>query len=161
MRKWIAGTVLALALLMSAPVSAVAPESTKALIAVADAITGIGDWATALRIVKAPAERRASAASVTRGDMFCFENGVPQDYAEAVKLYRLAAEQGAASAQKRLGGMYFTGQGVIQDTLIAHMWWNLAAAQSVEVATKNRDIVAKEMTPTAVKEADRWHACLP
>jgi hypothetical protein len=65
----------------------------------------------------------------------------------------LAAEQGYARAQYNLGLMYGTGQGVIQDNVYAHMWWNIAAASGHKSATKNRDKVAKQMTPAEISEA--------
>ena len=81
--------------------------------------------------------------------------GVPQDYAEAVKWYRLAAEQGLPRAQLSLGVMYFEGHGVPLDYVRAHMWFNLSAAQGMSLAPKNRDIVAKRMTPAQIAEAQK------
>ena len=78
-----------------------------------------------------------------------------QDYAEAVKWYRLAAAQGNAIAQANLGLMYTNGQGVVQDYARAHMWFNLGAAKSNAVAVKNRDLVAKRMTPQQIAEAQK------
>ena len=37
----------------------------------------------------------------------------------------------------------------------AHMWFNLAAAQGIELASKNRDIIANKMTPAQISEAQR------
>ncbi len=42
-----------------------------------------------------------------------------------------------------------------QDHVQAHMWYNLAGAQGLEQAAKNRDIVAKRMTPTQIAEAQK------
>ncbi len=73
---------------------------------------------------------------------------------------RTAAEKGYAPAQYNLGVMYHTGQGVPQDYVQAHMWYNLAAAglppgEGRDSAAKNRDIVAKLMTPAQLAEAQR------
>jgi hypothetical protein len=61
-----------------------------------------------------------------------------------------------------LGFMYDSGQGVPQDYVSAHFWYNLAATAGNEQAAKNRDIVAKIMTPadiaTAQKRASAWFA---
>ena len=89
------------------------------------------------------------------GFMYNNGQGVPQDYAETVKWYRLAAEQGHASAQNNLGLMYDNGEGVPQDYVQAHMWYNLAGAQGLEQAAKNRDNVAKRMTPAQIAEAQK------
>ncbi len=56
--------------------------------------------------------------------------------------------------------MYGNGQGVPQDYVQAHMWYNLAAAglppgEDHDTAAKNRDIVAKLMTPAQIAEAQR------
>ena len=62
-------------------------------------------------------------------------------------------------AQLNLGSMYGSGQGVPKDDVLAYMWWNLAAAGANpgahEKATKNREIVARKMTPTQIAEAQR------
>ena len=81
--------------------------------------------------------------------------GVTQDYKEAVKWYRKSAEQGIAEAQFNLGLMYGNGEGVIQDDVYAHMWWNIAASSGLADATKNRDLIAQQMTPPQLAEAQK------
>ncbi len=44
---------------------------------------------------------------------------------------------------------------VPQDHVQAHLWFNLAAAQGNELASKNRDIIADNMTPAQINEAQR------
>ena len=70
-----------------------------------------------------------------------------------MKWYRLAAEQGHTKSQSNLGVMYYKGLGVPLDHVYAHMWWNIAASSGNETASKNRDIVAEEMTPSRLKFA--------
>jgi TPR repeat protein len=89
------------------------------------------------------------------GLVYANGQGVVQDYAEAVKWYRLAAAQGLAKAQSSLGAMYGKGQGVPMDDVRAHMWFNLAAVRGVVGAVKNRDIIAKLMTPQQMAEAQK------
>ena len=77
-----------------------------------------------------------------------------------MRWYRKAAEQGAASAQLNLGLMYYNGQGVTQDYVQAHKWFNLTAANNSnktgrEKAASNRDLMAKQMTPAQVAEAQK------
>ena len=83
------------------------------------------------------------------------ENGLgfPQDYKTAAKWYTLAAEQGYANAQNSLGIMYYKGQGVLLDNVYAHMWLNIAASTGNKKAAKNRDIIAKLMTPSQLEKA--------
>jgi uncharacterized protein len=80
--------------------------------------------------------------------------GVPQNHKTAVRWDRLAAEQGNASAQFNLGFMYGKGRGVLQDYVRAHMWLNIAASSGESKnASKNRDIIAKRMTPSQLEKA--------
>ena len=65
------------------------------------------------------------------------------------------AEQGNALAQLNLGMMYDKGYGVIQDHVYAHMWFNIASANGLENARKNRDIVAKQLTPNQMADAQK------
>ncbi len=55
--------------------------------------------------------------------------------------------------------MYDDGQGVPQDYVQAHMWFNLSAAgppdEYRDDAARNRDRVAKFMTPAQIAEAQR------
>ena len=51
--------------------------------------------------------------------------------------------------------MYSKGQGVVQDFTRAHMWFNLAAVKGDLDTVKNRDIIAKQMTPQQVEQAQK------
>ncbi len=81
------------------------------------------------------------------------------DYATALREWRPLAEQGHADAQFKLGVMYFNGRGVPQDYAQAHKWFNFAASSFPpgvrNKSVKNRDIVAKKMTPEQIAEAQR------
>ncbi len=113
------------------------------------------DNAKAVRWYRRGAEQGNAKAQFNLGQMYSKGEGVPQDDAEAVRWYRRGAEQGNAKAQFNLGGMYLGGRGVPQDYVQAHMWVNLAAAQGIEDARKARDILAKQMTPAPIAEAQR------
>ncbi len=115
------------------------------------------------------AEAGDAHAQYDLGDMSANGQGVPEDDAEAVRWLRLAAAQGNANAQGNLGVMYGTGEGVPQDYVQAHMWFNLAASRTIGVlgstAAQGRDIVAAQMNPTQIAEAERlareWDAAHP
>ena len=79
-----------------------------------------------------------------------YESG---DYATALREWTPLAEQGDADAQYNLGGMYETGQGVPQDNVFAHMWWEIVVLSGDKDAVKNRNTVAKEMTPSQIETA--------
>ncbi len=56
--------------------------------------------------------------------------------------------------------MYSNGVGVPQDYVQAHMWYKLAASrhppgEDRDTAVKNRDNVAKKMTPAQISEAQK------
>jgi TPR repeat protein len=121
---------------------------------------GIGvikDDRKALQWYRLAAEQGNADAQFNLGDMYANGQGVTQDDREAVKWLRLAAEQGNASAQSNLGVMYRHGRGVTQDYLRAHMWFNLAASKLIgengQVASNNRDRIAKSLKPTQVVQA--------
>ena len=115
---------------------------------------------TALREWRPLAEQGNANAQFFLGVMYDKGRGVPQDDATAVGWWRKAAEQGNADAQFNLGIMYGKGQGVPKDYAQAHMWLNLSASRfppgkGHDLAVKNRDIAAKEMTPAQISEAQK------
>ena len=77
------------------------------------------------------------------------------DYATALREWKPFSDQGDADAQCNLGQMYADGEGVIQDFVRAHMWFNIAASSGNTNASKNRDIVAKRMTPADISTAQK------
>jgi tetratricopeptide (TPR) repeat protein len=111
-----------------------------------------GDYDAALRVWRPLAEQGNAGAQLDLGFMYDNGYGVPQDYREAIAWYRRAADQGNDRAQYNLGHMYDKGDGVPRDYIQAHMWYDIAG---VAVAVKNRDFVAREMTPAQIAEAQR------
>jgi TPR repeat protein len=117
------------------------------------------DKGEALKWFRKAADRGEAFAQMLLGEIYAHgDHGVKQDYAEAVNWYSKAADQGLAAAQCDLGVMYAKGQGVPQDLVRAHMWFNLALSRGLKGAEKNRDKVAKDMTPPQIAEAQRMAA---
>jgi TPR repeat protein len=54
-----------------------------------------------------------------------------------------------------LGAAYANGEGVTQDHVLAHMWLNLSRAQGHELARKNIEILAKQMTKQDIARAEK------
>jgi TPR repeat protein len=146
----------------------VMPPVTRGLGAVEDLIGDAyyyGHWVTRDYAAAARWYRRAAAsgnalAQGTLGDMYYYGRDVPQDFASAARWWQLAADQGVALAQLNLSVLYANGDGVEQDYVKSHMYANLAAAQlppgdDHAIASKNRDIIAKAMTPAQLAEAQR------
>ncbi|MFZ2507368.1 MAG: tetratricopeptide repeat protein [Steroidobacteraceae bacterium] len=118
-----------------------------------------GDYATALREFRPIGEQGNGWAQGFLGVMYASGEGVEQDYAEAARWYRLAAEQGLSYSQYNLGFMYANGQGVAQDYVQAYTWYALAAANEPsgelhDVAARDRDDVARKMTPAQIAQAE-------
>jgi uncharacterized protein len=110
--------------------------------------------------LKEEAAQGDADAQFTLGARYSRGRGVPQDYAEALKWYRLAANQGKAAAQLNLGVMYHEGEGVPQNYVQALKWLTLAAATFTTEpehgqAVQARDIVAANMTPAQIAEAQK------
>ena len=72
---------------------------------------------------------------------------------------RAQAEQGNVTAQVELGFMYATGDGVPKDFVTAHQWLSLAAVSlegpGLATVTRYRDVVAQQLSPTQLAEAER------
>jgi TPR repeat protein len=113
------------------------------------------DYAEAAKWYRLAAEQGDASAQNSLAFMYDTGKGVKKDYAEAAKWYRLAAQQGNSSAQSNLGAMYANGQGVAQDYVKAHSWYQLSTLNGSTGAVKNRDIVAKQMTPQQIVDAQK------
>ena len=107
------------------------------------------------------AEQGDRWAQAYLGFMYDNGEGVLENDKTAVKWYTKAAEQGYASAQGNLGVMYANGEGVLTDNRRAYMWLNLGSYNGSEVASKNKDKIAKQMTPADISKAqDMSSRCL-
>ena len=115
----------------------------------------VQDYAEAMRWYKLAAAQRNASAQFIVGIEYYSGKIVVQDYAEAVRWFKLSAAQGYAGAQLSLAIMYDEGKGVVQDYVRAHMWYNLSAARGNSDVVKYRDLVAKQMTPQQVAEAQK------
>lgn len=117
---------------------------------------GVGqNYAEAVEWYRLAAAQGDAEAQSNLGLMYGIGQGVKQKYSEAVKWYRLAAAQGDADAQFNLGVMYANGHGVAKDYGRAYMWFSLGAVSGDADAVKNRDTVAKQMTPQQIAEAQQ------
>ena len=113
------------------------------------------DYVTAAKLMRLAADQGIANAQFNLSLMYKNGRGVTHDYKEAVKWYRLSADQGDPLAQSNLGVSYVTGQGVTQDYVRAHMWFNIAASSGNTLAESNRDKVAKKMSQTQIKKAQK------
>ena len=116
--------------------------------------------AEAIKWYRKAAEQGDGVAQLNLGILYANGAGVSQNDGEAAHWYRLAADQGLGGAQFNLGMMYAEGKDVPQDYVQAYMWLNQAASQlpALGKGQRNttvdaRDVVASEMTPMQVTEA--------
>jgi uncharacterized protein len=116
----------------------------------------------ALKWFRRAADQDDAVAQFHLGVMFSNGEGVPQDNAEAANWFRRAADLGDAPAQYNLALFYVKGLAGEADNISAHMWFNLAAAHFPAsdidgrgAAIRNRDLVAKKMTPGEIAEAQK------
>jgi TPR repeat protein len=116
---------------------------------------------TAVKWYTKAAEQGDANAQFNLGNKYDNGKGVPENDKTAVKWFTLAAEQGVADAQSNLGFMYDKGEGVLTDTKRAYMWYNLAGYNGSEIGSKNKDKLAKQMTPADISKAqDMSSRCL-
>ena len=88
-----------------------------------------GDYVTAVREWRLPAEQGDARAQYHLGFSYRLAEGVSQDYKKAAKWYTLAAEQGHQAAQDNLARMYAHGYGVLKDYQEAVKLFRLSAEQ--------------------------------
>ncbi len=118
------------------------------------------DYNQAASWYRKAADQGDAGAQTNLGLAYANGQGVSQDYNQAASWYRKAADQGLARAQFNLGLAYVEGQGVAQDYVEAHKWFNIAVAYSTDkevrdATQKNRDTLAKKMSPTQIGEAQK------
>lgn len=87
-----------------------------------------------------------AGAQYNLGLSYYHGRGVPQNFAEAFRHYRQAAVQGLASAQTNLAFLYGAGEGTTKNAKLAYMWSLVAAASGDEVALRNREIFANDLS---------------
>ena len=91
--------------------------------------------------------------------LYAAGRGVRGSLVEAATLYWRAADQGNHRAQYNLAVAYRDGKGVEQDFVRAYMWYTLSAAVGWDLdvhdmARKERDELAKQMTPAQIAQAE-------
>jgi TPR repeat protein len=104
------------------------------------------------------------------------QGGLPKDLKEAYKWYRKAAEQGHSDAmeillrrkalqgysiaQTKMAQIYeqevmILGKKYTRDPQQAYAWYSILALNGSEAASKRRDLIAKQMTPEQIAEAQK------
>ena len=113
------------------------------------------DHNEAARWYRLAADQGYGLAQARLGDYYSGGEGVVPDYAAAGAWYQQAANRGYAAGMAGLGSLYATGRGVRQDTVQAYMWLQLAAGAGDWRAAKKRDVLAGQMKPGQIAEAQK------
>src|SRR5215207_1938584 len=102
-------------------------------------------YATALKLFEAAAQKGDREAQHTLAFMYRDGKGTKRNDAKAIAWYRRAAEQGYAPAAYNLGLMYAQGEGVKSDPAASQRWFRRAADHgSVEAQVKLAEIAVLE-----------------
>ena len=102
-------------------------------------------YAAALKLFEAAAQKGNREAQHTLAFMYRDGKGTKRNDAKAIAWYRRAAEQGYAPAEYNLGLMYVQGEGVKPDPVAAQRWFRRAADHgSVEAQVKLAEIAVLE-----------------
>ena len=98
-------------------------------------------YATALKLFEAAAQKGDREAQHTLAFMYRDGRGTKRNDTKAIAWYRKAAEQGYAPAEYNLGLMYAQGEGAKPDPAAAQTWFRRAADHgSVEAQVKLAEI---------------------
>ena len=83
---------------------------------------------------------------------------VARDPIQASAWWERAARRGSTMAQNAVGAAYERGEGVRPDPIKALAFYRLAAAGGLAVAVQNAALVASQLDPKAIAEAERLQA---
>lgn len=83
-----------------------------------------------------------------------------QDFTLALEWYKKAAALGNAAALINIGQMYFFGKGVKKSKIKAYVWYTLAGHRGLRKGLRNRDIVARKLTPFNISNAEHEYRIL-
>ena len=86
--------------------------------------------------------------------------GILQNFAQASTWIHTAAMRGSSEGMLELGRLYRDGVGVEKDLIKAYAWFNRAAAARNLDAVRERETIARVLTPGELKEAQRQSALL-
>jgi len=119
-----------------------------------------GQYAQALTLFQQAAAQGSAPAENHLGLMYMNGFGVSTNYAQALNWYNKAAAQGNFSGECNLGIMYDRGLGVPRDKVTAYMWYILATQNGSPLAPKNAKLLAPQLTPQQLNEAQRRASAL-
>lgn len=99
------------------------------------------------------AEKGDAEAQAALGSKYMYGDGVEKNDATAFQWFLKAAPQGNADAQLGLGTLYQSGRNVPENFVEAFRWLDLAAAQGLEEASEARELLARHLTSSEIRQA--------
>lgn len=119
----------------------------------ADAELNLAYSSKAVEFLQGAAEHGHKRAMLRLGQLYRRGVGALQNYALAAKWIESAAKNGEPQGMLELGRLYREGVGVDKDLVSAYVWLNRAAAAHDPVAVREREEVARILTPDDLKRA--------
>ncbi|WP_447985014.1 tetratricopeptide repeat protein [Nitrospira sp. Nam74] len=113
------------------------------------------DYAEAIRWYRRAAAQGYQAAMWHLWDMYRRNRGIPFERQAAHLWLREAAQEGDAVAQYFLAEASMNGKYQSRDLVKAYMWLILSARQSFPPATYEQDLLATQLSPSQIAEAQR------
>ena len=112
-----------------------------------------GDYASALSLSRAGAERGDAAAMNLLGIQYYLGAGITRDFVAARRWFEKAAWAGNHEAQLNLGMLHMRGLGVERDLERAYAWFDRARQLGNARAPAYLEIIALAITPNQIMVA--------
>lgn len=124
MRDFLAASLVAMLLTLSASANAESPRNDAAAMKEAANLLRAGESMRAIALWQPLAERGNVDAQFNLGTVYLHGDGVAVNESEALKWFRRAAERGDRQAQQQLGVMILHGRGTAADPAEGYRWIN-------------------------------------
>lgn len=117
--------------------------------------------AEAVRWLQRAAEGGNTDAMIFLGRLSRTGVGILQDFAQASNWIHTAAVRGSSDGMLEMGRLYRDGVGVERDPVMAYVWFNRASAARNLDAVRERDAIARTLTPDELREAQKQSSAAP
>lgn len=111
--------------------------------------------ANAVRWLQMAAENGSTEAMIVLGRLSRSGVGILQNFDQSAKWMQTAAARGSSEGMLELGRLYRDGVGVEKSLVRAYVWFNRASAARNIDAVREREAIARILTPDELREAQR------
>lgn len=111
--------------------------------------------ANAVRWLEMSAENGNTEAMIVLGRLSRTGVGILQNFGNTAKWIQTAAARGNPEGMLELGRLYRDGVGVDKDLVRAYVWFNRSSAARNLDAVRERENIARMLTPEELKEAQK------